>query len=220
MKRNTPDWKNSAYLLKKTGEVLNKLAELQFLSGFTLVGGSALAFYLKHRLSEDLDFFSWKADLPKKEIFDQLQNLFGNNFTLITDTTKQLDFSIHGVKVTFFANDWKVLKKERTSLKDNLHIGTLELLTGMKINTLFLRAKYRDYYDLYTINKEHFSIKKMYQIIAPMMPQINRRLFQMAMSFTDDIEDESIQHLKPRIKITKEEIGKHFQKEIFDWLKN
>lgn len=59
----------------------------------------------------------------------------------------------------------------------------------------------------------------MYDIIEAMMPGINERLFQMALTYTADIEEDSIVHLQPKYKVTKEEIGKHFEKKVFEWLK-
>jgi len=49
-------------LLPKTREVLIKLIEYEYMSNFVLVGGSALALYMKHRKSEDLDFFTYEKD--------------------------------------------------------------------------------------------------------------------------------------------------------------
>lgn len=37
---------------------------------------------------------------------------------------------------------------------NKFHLATLEQIAAMKVNVLFLRAKYRDYYDLYFLAKE------------------------------------------------------------------
>jgi len=44
-------------LAQKTKKVLIALSKLEELSQLAFVGGSALSVYLKHRMSEDLDFF-------------------------------------------------------------------------------------------------------------------------------------------------------------------
>ncbi|MBK7406579.1 MAG: hypothetical protein IPJ40_00035 [Saprospirales bacterium] len=87
------------------------------------------------------------------------------------------------------------------------------------MNTLFLRAKFRDYYDLYTLHKRQYTIPGMYEIIANLMPGMNERLFQMALVYTDDIIDDKIEHLQPKYRISKEEIGKYFEKHILEWMK-
>ena len=88
----------------------------------------------------------------------------------------------------------------------------------MKLNTLFLRAKYRDYYDLYCLSKSVFSIEEMYSIIYDLMPGMNKRLFQMAITYTDDITDDSILHLEPKYTVSRGEISAYFQEKVFEWL--
>jgi len=54
------------FLTAETYSVYKEISTLDILSEFTFVGGSALASYLHHRLSEALDFFTWKETLPKE----------------------------------------------------------------------------------------------------------------------------------------------------------
>jgi len=89
----------------------------------------------------------------------------------------------------------------------------------MKINSLFLRAKFRDYYDLYVINKEKYTIEQMYEIIKAYMPEINKKLFQTALVFTDDIEDDNIDHLKPKYDVNSDKMRKSFEAQIYEWIK-
>jgi predicted nucleotidyltransferase component of viral defense system len=55
------------YLLPKTKLVLTELSQAAAMDDYTFVGGSALSCYLHHRMSEDLDFFTWHdtADIEK-----------------------------------------------------------------------------------------------------------------------------------------------------------
>lgn len=214
---NTPDLNDLNYLLPKTKQVLLDLATFEWLKDYTFVGGSGLSLYLHHRLSEDIDLFTWKAKLNTPEILNHIERRFGTAFSIQLDTDKQLDLDVQGVKVTFFANDWDALRNN-LHFTQNLYLANLDLLTGMKVNTLFLRARFRDYYDLYALNLKGFSVAEMYTIIERLMPGINQRLFQMAMIYTDDVEDDNINHLKPRYNLTKQEIAAHFQKEIDQWL--
>ena len=56
--------KNLNFLLPKTKALLLELEKTSdFLNNFTLVGGSAIALYLCHRKSEDLDFFTLSDSL-------------------------------------------------------------------------------------------------------------------------------------------------------------
>ncbi|MFH2095564.1 MAG: hypothetical protein ABIJ16_07670 [Bacteroidota bacterium] len=130
----------------------------------------------------------------------------------------QLDYIINGVKVTFFANGWPELQN-RKLLTNNLYIADLKTLAIMKINTLFIMAKYRDYYDLYTLNKTNFPLPELYQMALMKINNLSKTLFQKALIYTDDIDDEKIEHLSPKEKISLKEMEKHFSKEIKKWNK-
>jgi len=205
------------YLLPTTKNVLLQLATFRWLDQFTFVGGSGLSLYLHHRLSEDIDLFTWNDKLPKSEMLPGLQEHFENNLRIEQSGKQQLDLVINDVQVSFFANDWEALKNNQL-LKGNLFVASLDLLVGMKLNTLFLRAKFRDYYDLYALNLAGYTLSEMYQIIEGLMPGINKRLFQMALTYTEDIEEDSVDHLNPKYAVTKEEISKHFEEQIIKWL--
>lgn len=204
-------------LAPKTKNVLITLSRLKELKQFTFVGGSALSVYLKHRISEDLDFFSWKNELRNEALLRQIKDTFPKGFKIETLNKKQLDLKIEGVKITFFANNWEELKKNE-NLAGNINIAPIKMLTGMKINSLFLRAKFRDYYDLYVINIEKYTIEQMYEIIKEYMPEINEKLFQTALVFTDDIKEDNISHLKPKYDVNPDKIRKNFEEQIYEWI--
>jgi len=205
-------------LAQKTKKVLIALFKLEELSQFTFVGGSALSVYLKHRISEDLDFISWGNELRNETLLRKIKDTFPKGFKIETLNKKQLNLKIEDVKITFFANNWEELKKNE-KLAGNINIAPIQLLTGMKINSLFLRAKFRDYYDLYVINKEKYTIEQMYEIIKAYMPEINKKLFQTALVFIDDIEDDNIDHLKPKYDVNPDKIRKIFEEQIYKWIK-
>jgi len=210
--------KDLNYLLPSTKETLFKLSEYEIFNDFTFVGGSALSIFLQHRLSEDLDFFTWKPQLELDAIHYLLSNCFGNDFQIIRNSSTQFDAIANKTKITFFANKWEHLKNS-DSLINKINIAPLDLLTAMKINTLFIRAKFRDYYDLYSLNKNVFSIDKMYNIASQYIPGISTKLFHIALIFVDDIEEDEIKHFSPIYKITKKQIAKHFEKEVKQWIK-
>ena len=120
---------------------------------------------------------------------------------------------INEVKVTLFANNWDKLKI-REQLDKNLFIGKLELITAMKINTLSLRAKFRDYYDLYIIAREVFDLRKIFDISMEYIPGMTKKIFAMQLPYIEDIEDESIVHLQPRYKISLDDIRIFSEKEL------
>lgn len=210
--------KNLKALLPSTELVLTKLSKLPLLHNFTLVGGSALAIYENHRQSEDLDFFTWHKTLPIEEILQEIETNLFENVKIIDLSPTQINLLLDEIQVTFFANGWNELQK-REILLNNAHIAQIETLAIMKVNTLFLRAKFRDYYDLYTLNKTRFSLEQLYIMAIEKIPNLQKSLFQKALIFTNDIIDENIQYLNPKYKISLTEIANHFEKEIKLWNK-
>lgn len=110
------DFKN---LLPRTAKVLLALSENPILQSFTFVEGSALTLYLNHRLSEDIDLFSWTKSLPGDQLIRAMQKQFADDLYITSAGKEQADLRIDEVKVSFFANDWQELKKRRL-LHNNL----------------------------------------------------------------------------------------------------
>lgn len=212
-----PDMKNLDYLLPKTKRILEILSNsnIKFLDKFVLVGGSALALHLRHRQSEDLDFFTYYNYFDKERIFG-VMNYFDQK-EILNETNDQIDMLLDGVKVTFFNSKWSFLKPESIA-NQKINIATIENIAGMKVNTLFLRAKFRDYYDLYAISK-NMDIKQIYENAKKVVTGINFKLFSVAIIYTDDIEDDNIEHLNPIYNISKKEISDYFV-ELLKRLKN
>ena len=204
------------YLLPKTKEVLIELSHSEYMLDYTFVGGSALSCYLKHRLSEDLDFFTWNDTADIENLLPILNN---DHLKIINRSAQQTDLIYKGVKITFFSNKWDRLKLSRSHLTGFVEIASLELLAIMKVNTLFLRAKYRDYYDLYCIVNQQYTINDLFTISSNVLPGLSKRLFQVALTFTDDIIDDNIKHLSPTHQISKKEIEFYFLKKIKEWNK-
>ncbi|MCS7028109.1 MAG: nucleotidyl transferase AbiEii/AbiGii toxin family protein [Bacteroidia bacterium] len=204
-------------LLPETRKVLLQLASLPLLKNFTLVGGSALTIHLGHRLSEDIDLFSWQSQLSWKDLHQALSGF--ESISLRNFTPTQADFFINGVKITFFANNWQKLQ-QRIHLTDNLYVADLEVLAIMKVNTLFLRATFRDYYDLYVLHREKFSLPELYKLASNEMANLTKVLFQKALIYTEDIPDEQIVHLAPKYHANLQEITLYFEKQIKLWNKS
>ncbi len=197
-------------LLDNTRDILTELTETApFLASYSLVGGSALSLYLCHRKSEDLDFFTYGDTFDRREILEYIQRF--KNFEVLNDNSDQLDLLLEGVKVTFFNARWNFLKPTQIS---PLNIASLESIAAMKTNVLFLRAKYRDYYDLYFLAKKVMGLREIFTCAQPVVSGLTFKLFSIALLFIDDIEDDSIDHLDPVNKLSKKEIRHFFEKQL------
>ena len=201
------DLKNLKCLLPDTRALLLKMVDdCDFLDQYVLVGGSALSMHLCHRKSEDLDFFTYGDGFDMQKIFAYIHTF--KNKEILHQTDEQVDVLLDGVKVTFFDARWAFLKP---STVEKFNLSSLENIAAMKVNVLFLRAKYRDYYDIYFLVKTGMSLKKMFTCSLDMLDGVTFKLFSVALLYTDDIEDDNIEYLEPIEVIAKEEIRAYFE---------
>ena len=166
-------------LREPTNGVWQALAVRPELSGFVLVGGSALALHLNHRISEDLDFAWPHPRLPRDVLHQMTKAGSGLKFESYQDPWAQReaydcglnldDFSQNFfvndlVKVTFFCPDTPEIKILSPTSGDALRIATVPEIFAMKALVSAKRSKTRDWFDLYVLMKHHgFSWKDFYE---------------------------------------------------------
>lgn len=134
--------------------------EQQITKSFYLTGGTALAeFYLKHRLSEDLDFFTEEKEVNQKLIEAYLKKI--SDFLSI----KKIDRSVFMGLVSYFLiykdnsklkvdfNYYPFPKIEKGLKFGKLQIDSLRDIAANKVHTIFINPRDRDYIDLYFIMK-------------------------------------------------------------------
>jgi len=202
--------KNFDCLLATTKSVLLELIDTApFLHKYVFVGGSALTLYLCHRQSEDIDFFTYADNFDRLEILNYIKRF--EHKEILNDNGNQLDLLLCGVKVTFFNANWAFLKPDKP---DKFNIATLKSIAILKVNVLFLRAKYRDYYDLYFLVKEVISIRVLFESSKQIITGITYKLFCIALLYIDDIADDNIAHLQPKELISKAAIRDFFQNKL------
>jgi len=186
--------------------LLDKLTENEIMKNFVLVGGSGLAIHLGHRLSEDLDFFT-NVFLDIEEVYNEM-NSVTDDIKLIRKTRNQLDFKIDNTKITFCYQNLELLNNKEL-IKGNIYIANLETIAVLKILTLFLRAKFRDYYDIYFLNKE-IGLQNLIKLGNLYIPSFQTKFFHNALTYIDDIEEDNIGYLRPLEDISINQIKDYF----------
>ena len=73
-----------------------------------------------------------------------------------------VSFNFEGVKLSFYAAPRKVVPSmKRIPYLNNLYLADIESIGAMKMEAMLRRAKFRDYYDIYSILKEGGDINKI-----------------------------------------------------------
>jgi hypothetical protein len=168
------------------------------LAGFTLVGGTALALQIGHRISEDLDFNILGQKLPIRTIDELLDELAGDGATiesLITpeqkvrfkiNTSENLDhfiqdYLIDGAKVMFHSrNESDRPKAQIDFLKSapklvvserGFDVLGIDGLLVMKSIVIYDRVKSRDIFDLMVLTRDHgYTLQDIFAAIDSYQP--------------------------------------------------
>ena len=190
-------------LTKEQRELLPMIKS--FDKDFGLVGGTAIAFHIGHRRSIDFDLFTEKpfnnlrvkAKITRREKISEI----------LVNKTLEYTILINQVKLTFFQYPFKIEYADK--LDGVIKMPDLLTLAAMKAYALGMRAKWKDYVDLYFIIKEHYSIDKITQKAKQMFGgEFNEKIFRTQLSYFEDINyAEKIEYL-PGFEVSDKEVKK------------
>ena len=160
------------------------------LKGLTLMGGTALALQIGHRISLDFDFASFNERIPSRDIDKLVFRLKESGFSVheIVDPQQESrfrintgeslrdrvrDYIVNDIKVTFFTHGRNRLQQdfythaEKLQNKDmSFSIMGIEGLKASKILVLADRVQSRDLYDLMILMKNYkYSIEEAMSIV-------------------------------------------------------
>lgn len=160
----------------------------KFKRKFYLVGGTAIALHLGHRMSIDYDLFCEKpfsvTDVLRKiEAFSPKQS-----YKIIYRDDAQLHLLINGVKLTFYHYPY-VVPVSSEYLKE-IKMPSLLSLAAMKALALGGRNKWKDYVDLYFLLKNHFTFDEIAEQAEKIFSKniFNRKLFKGQLSYFNDVD--------------------------------
>ena len=156
--------------VKKALERIKSLEIFNNDAGLYFIGGTALAYYLDHRISEDIDIVSTEG-LPHKEIIAMVTSIGGiklrdeNAVALrmagLVPDEYMLKFNLDGVKLEFFRASTplqiKILKSAKASayLDGTLNILDVKSIAKLKLIALLSRNKSRDLFDFKVMLEEN-----------------------------------------------------------------
>ncbi len=151
----------NCYTSKAQQRLLHELAEIRLINDhFFLTGGTALSvFYLHHRASEDLDFFTISyTDLANMS--DTLRRIYSDNLSLIQSSPMFLSYLINGVKVDFVVDPSSETNEPsiyilKTGTK--LRLDLIDNISSNKLTAMVSRFEIKDIVDFYCISREFWN---------------------------------------------------------------
>jgi len=167
-----------------TLELLKRLMTMPALNQFYLVGGTALALQLGHRVSVDLDLFT-PQPFEKTELWDVLTQAF-DEVTLEYEGGSMLITNINQVKVDFVKMSYPIL----FPVAETVGIRMLDIrdIAPMKLKAIAQRGSKKDFYDIFFL-LEHLSLGEMLALFRDKFRQ--QEVFHIVKSLTyfDDAEN-------------------------------
>lgn len=177
---------------KGTLELLKSLMTQDFLSGFYLVGGTALALQIGHRISLDLDLFS-ETDFNPSELRSDLEKVY--SIKIVSENKGGLNMMIkfpknsgNIVKVDFVKYRYPILKP--VVITDGIRFLSKEDIIPMKLAAISNRGAKKDFYDLFFLLQE-FSLKEMMTLFERKYSSDNNFYVIKSITYFDDAENEA-----------------------------
>jgi predicted nucleotidyltransferase component of viral defense system len=196
--------------------IIEQVAQLDCIKPYILCGGTALAMQIGHRKSEDLDFMMWRLsktekpevnwNLIEKELNENIGEI--ENFNMLG--FDQVEFLVKGVKFSFFVSDNYSPVSSPVNYLGNIRLADIDSILAMKMEVMLRRMKFRDYYDVYSILKEGYSIhngiEKALTLSRHRLSSKNIIAMLLGGQF---MPDSNFATLEPKYDVTKEQIREY-----------
>lgn len=202
-------------LAPHTASIFEAISRLECIKPYVLVGGTALSLQLGTRQSEDLDFMSWRTSRNEKREVDwpqikrELESIGTVETCYILDID-HVEFSVDGVKISFYANPNKSPLKDKIPYLNNIVLADKTSIGAMKMEVMLRRSKFRDYYDIYSLLEAGEDIHEMMNIALKYSGHRLKSKNLIAMLTRSDrfVPDNNFAALNPIYNITPSDIEK------------
>ncbi len=202
---------------KGTLELLKSLMEQDFLSDFNLVGGTALALQIGHRISIDLDLFTDKEFNPS-EIRAQLEQKYKlidiiENKTGITQKIEYPENTNIFIKVDIVKYSYKLINLPIIS--EGIRLLSKEDIIPMKLAAVSNRGSKKDFYDIYFLLQE-YTLKEMLSLFEKKYSNYNHFYVIKSLTYFEDAEKD----LNPKLlkKCTWDEVKQLISLKVQEYL--
>ena len=201
--------------------IIEQVAQLECIKPYILCGGTALAMQIGHRKSEDLDFMMWRISKTEKPevnwnaIEKELREKIGEIDSFNMLGFDQVEFVVKGVKFSFFVSDNLSPVTTPTDYLGNIRVADIESIMAMKMEVMLRRMKFRDYYDIYCILQEGYSINKgIEKALNLSRHRLSSKNIIAMLLGGQFIPDNNFAALEPKYDVTKEQIREYIMRKL------
>jgi predicted nucleotidyltransferase component of viral defense system len=189
----------------------------EFLSDFNLVGGTALALQLGHRISVDLDLFTdkefntteIKAQLEQEyKLIDVIENKAG--------IIQKIEYPVNSanfIKVDIVKYRYKLINPP--IIKEGIRLLSMEDIIPMKLTAMANRGLKKDFYDIYFLLQE-YTLKEMIEFFEKKFSNYNNFYIIKSLTYFEDAEND----FEPKLlkKCTWDEVKQFIKSKVQEYL--
>lgn len=164
-------------------ELLKGLQSKQYLKGFFLAGGTALALYNGHRRSVDIDLFSDFSFSPEVMLENLSQDF---EFNLLYSAPNTIVGVVNGIKTDIIAHRYKLLKDPVA--EEECYLLSEEDIIAMKLNAICTSGqRIKDFVDIYFLLKK-YDLKEMIDYFLQKYDQASDFLVVKSLIYFDNAD--------------------------------
>lgn len=169
-----------------TLELLIELQKVPELTHTRLVGGTALALQIGHRISVDLDLFAFDFEEDFLSIIAGIKKI-GYSFEIRRQTSNILISMINNIKVDIVNYPYPWLDNKLT--EDNISLASIKDIAAMKLSAITNRGTKKDFIDLYYLLKQ-YSLKQLLELYDKKYSDASTFMVLKSLTYFEDAEDE------------------------------
>jgi hypothetical protein len=199
-----------------TLELLNSLQSRDYLEGFNLVGGTALALYIGHRKSIDIDLFSNFA-FDASSLIESIQQDYP--LELYNTSSNTIRGRIKNVNIDIIAHRYPYINEP--SFIDGILILSVPDLIAMKLNAISVSGqRVKDFVDIYFILEENrYKICDMLKFYQLKYNQHGDMHILKSLIYFEDIDLSGWPVLLKKTSLKWTDVEKKLEKEVLHYLK-
>jgi predicted nucleotidyltransferase component of viral defense system len=173
--------------------LLKELQNSKVFENYFLVGGTALALQLGHRMSDDIDLFT-RHDINKDEIFGFLNENYNGKYQIINIQKNILQIMVNEIKVDLVKYNYELI--ENIKIENGIRYLGKKDIAAMKLMAVANRGdQAKDFIDVFYLLKE-ISIKDMFEYYKQKYKQNDINPIKRSLVYFDDVTENNWSSVK------------------------
>jgi len=195
-----------------TLELLRSLQSKEYLKGFNLAGGTALALYNGHRKSADIDLFS-DFSFDTGQMLEDINQDF--DFVLLFSAPNTLRVAIDDIEVDIIAHRYHLINDPVT--EDNINILSEQDIVAMKLNAISTSGqRIKDFIDIYYL-LDKYDLKALLRFYLEKYNQKSDLLVLKSLIYFEDVEESEFPVLLKDPDLKWKDIKRKIEETVIDY---